>query len=198
MAEAAETRRTHGRSRAYDRIRRLRGLAAAGLHSLPLDIRLRGGIEHAVMAVAASLIAYLPTQALGLREGFWAAITSLAVVQSEFAAARSTARDQFAGAAIGGTIGVAVVSAAGQGLPQYAGAVALSVLGAWLLRVSSAARLAAVTATIILLVPHKGSAESMMLSRVSEVGWGVVVGIAIVWIAGRLGAMLSRATGEQR
>jgi hypothetical protein len=36
-----------------------------------------------------------------------------------------------------------------------------------------------------LLVPHAGSASSMVISRVAEVGWGVAVGIAIVWLASK-------------
>ena len=47
-------------------------------------------------------------------------------------------------------------------------------------------RLAGVTATIILLVPHTGSANQMFVSLVLEVGWDVCVSVAIVWIAGRL------------
>jgi len=138
------------------------------------------------MSTVAALAAYLPTQALGLREGFWAAITAIAVVQTEFGATRTTARDQFVGAAIGGVIGVAVVLATGQHIASYGLAAGLSVLCAWLLNVATAARLAGITATIILLVPHPGtSAERMMLSRVVEVGWGVAVAIAVVWLVER-------------
>jgi uncharacterized membrane protein YgaE (UPF0421/DUF939 family) len=175
------------------RIRRLRARLAELRKRLPPRQRLRDGIEHGVMSTAAALAAYLPTQALGLREGFWAAITAIAVVQTEFGATRTTARDQFAGAAIGGLIGVAVVLMTGQHLASYALAVMLSMVAAWLLNVASAARLAGITATIILLVPHAGTAQAMMLSRVLEVGWGVTIAILVVWLAGlidprRLGA----------
>jgi hypothetical protein len=33
-----------------------------------------------------------------------------------------------------------------------------------------------------MLVPHEGSPQLMMVSRVSEVGWGVCVGIAVAWL----------------
>jgi hypothetical protein len=39
------------------------------------------------------------------------------------------------------------------------------------------------TVTIIALVPHHSTVGWMMLSRLSEVGWGVVVGLATVWLA---------------
>ena len=168
------------------RARRLRALSRLGLETLPLRQRLTGGSEHAILAMIAALAAYVPTQLLGMREGFWGAITALAVVQSEFHVARSTARDQFAGALLGGIIGVAVVLAVGQHVWAYAIAVLVAILAAWLVAIPSAARLAAITATIILLVPHSGTAQRMMLSRVGEVAWGVTVAIAIVWTAQRI------------
>lgn len=176
-----------GVRRESKRIRRLRGYLAVLRKRLPLGQRVRDGVEHALMSTAAALAAYLPTQVLGLREGFWAAITAIAVVQTEFGATRTTARDQFVGAAIGGVIGLAVVLTTGQHIASYAIAAGLSVLVAWLLNVATAARLAGITATIILLVPHPGTpVEQMVLSRVFEVGWGVSVAIAIVWLAEKL------------
>jgi hypothetical protein len=54
--------------------------------------------------------------------------------------------------------------------------------------VGSACRLSGTTATIILLVPHVGSPESMFLARIGEVGWGVCAAVTVVWLAGRLPA----------
>ena len=134
----------------------------------------------------AALLAYLPAKPLGLREGFWASITAIAVVQSELGATQSSARDQFAGAAIGGVISVILVTVAGEHLAVYAAAVILSMLACWIVNVSSAARISGSTVTIILLVPHTGGAGGMMLSRIAEVGWGVVVGVAIVWLVNKV------------
>ena len=165
------------------RIARMRGHLARLRKRVPIAQRAAGGLEHAIMSASAAVLAWLPTQALGLREGFWSAITAIAVVQTEFGATRTTARDQFTGAAIGGTIGVGIVLACGQHLWSYVLAVLLSVLACWLINVASAARLAGITATIILLVPHQSSVQRMMLSRVSEVAWGVIVAITVVGIA---------------
>jgi uncharacterized membrane protein YgaE (UPF0421/DUF939 family) len=161
---------------------------------LPLRERLAGGVTQGAMSVAAAIVAYLPTRPLGLQEGFWGSITAIAVVQSELGASQSSARDQFTGAAIGGAISAVTVAVAGEHLATYALAVLLSMLACWLFNVASAARLAGSTATIILLVPHSGSAGSMVLSRVGEVGWGVAVGITVVWIVSRA----ERAVGALR
>jgi uncharacterized membrane protein YccC len=164
-------------------------LAAASLRkALPLLHRTAGGAHHGLISACAALAAYLPTQPLGLKEGFWSAITAISVVQSEFQATASTARDQFIGAAIGGLIGVGAALLFGQHLPVYAAAIVVSMLCCWALNVASASRLAAITATIILLVPHTGSPERMFASRVAEVGWGVCVAVATVWLCARLPA----------
>jgi uncharacterized membrane protein YgaE (UPF0421/DUF939 family) len=160
---------------------------------LPFRTRLLGGIAQGLMSAAAAIIAYLPTKPLGLREGFWASMTAIAVVQIELSAVQTSARDQFAGAAIGGIISALIVAAAGQQLPAYAFSLVLSLLACWLLNVPTAARLAGSTATIIMLVPHTGSAARMVLYRVAEVGWGVAVAIGVVWVVNWTEQKISRA-----
>ena len=163
--------------------------------TLPAGARIIGGVTQGLMSAAAAIIAYLPTQPLGLREGFWASITSIAVVQTEASAVRSSARDQFAGAAIGGTIGAVVGSLTGQHLYAYALAIVLAMLLCWLCKIASAARLAGSTVTILLLVPHQGTVGWMMLSRLAEVAWGVTVAIAVVWVVNRVKAFEHIPTG---
>jgi uncharacterized membrane protein YgaE (UPF0421/DUF939 family) len=175
---------------------RIKRTVRRGQASEPLSLRerLAGGATHGAMSVTAAILAYLPTKPLGLQEGFWGSITAIAVVQSELGATKSSARDQFTGAAIGGAISAVIVAVAGEHLATYALAVLLSVLACWLFKVASAARLAGSTATIILLVPHAGSAGSMVLSRVAEVGWGVTVGLGVVWIVNKA----EKVIGAQR
>lgn len=168
------------------RIRRLSARVQDLGKKLPLGHRLHDGLEHGLITTVAAVLAYLPTQFLGLQEGFWAAFTAIGVVQTELTATRDTARDQFIGAAIGGAIGVGVNLLNGQNLASFMLAIVLAFVASFLLNVASAARLAGITATIILLVPHEGTAEAMMVSRVVEVGWGVGVAIAVVWLASKL------------
>jgi uncharacterized membrane protein YgaE (UPF0421/DUF939 family) len=156
--------------------------------TLPLLRRLAAGAHHGAISASAALLAFIPAHAIGLSQSFWSAITAISVAQTEFRAAETTARDQFVGAAIGGLAGLCTFSAFGQTLPVYAIAVILAMLVCWALNVASASRLAGITATIILLVPHAGSAERMFVSRLVEVGWGVCVAVATVWVAGRLPA----------
>jgi uncharacterized membrane protein YgaE (UPF0421/DUF939 family) len=156
---------------------------------LPLLRRVAGGAHLGAVSAFAAVAAYLPTHAFGLKEGFWSSITAISVVQTEFQATQTTARDQFIGAAVGGSVAVGASVAMGeQNLFVYAGAIVVSMLVCWALNVASASRLAGSTATIILLVPHTGSAQRMFGARLAEVGWGLCVAIAVVWLAGRLPA----------
>jgi uncharacterized membrane protein YccC len=173
-------------SRQRHRLSELSAALTALRKELPLLHRMAAGAHHGSISAIAALAAYLSTRALGLQEGFWSAITAVSVVQTEFQATESTARDQFIGAAIGGVISVCASLAFGPSLALYAGAIVLSMLTCWGLNVASASRLAGSTATIILLVPHTGSPERMFASRLTEVGWGVCVAIATVWLAARL------------
>ncbi len=153
---------------------------------LPTRTKIIGGLSQGLMSAVAAILAYLPTKPLGLQEGFWGSITAIAIVQSELSATTTSARDQFAGAAIGGVISSALVTWGGQHLSMYALAVVISMTACWMFNISSAARLSGSTATIIALVPHHGPVEWMMVSRIAEVGWGVAVGVAVVWLVNRV------------
>jgi uncharacterized membrane protein YgaE (UPF0421/DUF939 family) len=166
---------------------------------LPPRARVTGGLTQGLMSAVAAILAYLPTRPLGLKEGFWGAITAIAIVQAELGATQSSARDQFTGAAIGGLISGLIVSAVGQPLWAYALAVVLSMLACWVFNVPSAARLSGSTATIVLLVPHTGHTTWMVLARIAEVGWGVAVGILVVWSVNRIERVVAsrRPAGTQ-
>ncbi|HEY6516417.1 MAG TPA: FUSC family protein [Steroidobacteraceae bacterium] len=170
------------------RLRDLNSTVTSLRSALPLVRRLAAGAHHGAISACAAVLAFMPAHAIGLKESFWSAITAISVAQTEFRATRTTARDQFIGAAVGGLTGLCTFFALGQTLIVYALAVVLAMLACWAVNVASASRLAGITATIILLVPHVGSPEGMFLSRIVEVGWGVCVAVAIVWLAGRLPA----------
>ena len=148
--------------------------------------RLAPGLRQGAISVVAAFVAYIPTHFIGLHQGFWSAITAISVAQTELRDTESTARKQFTGATIGGLVGLGLALGFGDGLTVYAAAVVLSVMACWLLNVSNASQLSAVTATIILLVPHIGAPQLMLFSRLTEVGWGVCVGISVVWIEDRI------------
>jgi uncharacterized membrane protein YgaE (UPF0421/DUF939 family) len=163
-------------------------LAAFG-PSQPARHRAVGGAAQGLISAAAALLAYLPTRPLGLQEGFWGSITAIAVVQGGLSATQASARDQVVGAAIGGVYGGAVVASIGQSLAGYALAIVLCMSTCWLFNVAGAARLGGSTVTIVALVPHHSTVEWMMVSRFSEVAWGVLVGLGTVWLVNKTAAL---------
>jgi uncharacterized membrane protein YgaE (UPF0421/DUF939 family) len=146
--------------------------------------RVTHGLVHGLTAATAALAAYLPPQWLGLKEGFWAAGAALAVVDHQWTTTRTSGRDQFAGAAIGGAISVVALLLGGHQLIDYAFTVILAVTVCWILNIASAARLAGITATILLLVPSPQTIQQVMVSRLAEVGWGVLCAMVVVRLAG--------------
>ena len=146
-----------------------------------LTQRARAGASQGALSALVAIVAWWPPHLLMLQQGFWAAITAIAVFQPQRAAARGTARDQVVGAAIGGGVAAVVALLLGQSAAAFVLAVALAELGCWLVAVPSAARLAGITTAIVLLVPHGGSAGRVMVSRLSEVAWGVAVALAFAW-----------------
>ena len=174
-------------------LQELRARLAALSKTQPLWKRCVGGTHHGLISACAAVLAYLPTHALGLKEGFWASITAISVVQTEFQATESTARDQAIGAMIGGLVGMAASFAPGAQLLVYAIALILAMLACWALNLASASRLAGSTATILLLVPHTGSVFAMFGARLGEVGWGVCAAVGCVWLAARLPAWVQHA-----
>jgi len=144
------------------------------------------GLRQAAVSVVAAFCAYVPAHLIGLQQSFWSAITAIAVAQMEFKATRALAQKQFTGAAIGGAVGLVMVLWLGDSLVVYASAIMLAVLICWVLGVGDASQLGGITATIIMLVPHSGSTQSLLVSRLSEVGWGICSGLAVAWATDRL------------
>jgi uncharacterized membrane protein YccC len=149
--------------------------------------RLGAGLNNGVISAIAALIAYEPIHALSLREGFWAALTTFAVVQSQLDAAKAMALKQFIGAIIGGIVGLCLLLGIGQNPLVYFAAIVISTLACWVLNVGAASPLAGITCTIILLVPPAlGTPQHMLIARVLDVLWGICVAVLVVWLHSRL------------
>jgi uncharacterized membrane protein YccC len=152
----------------------------------PTRERLGAGIRQALMTAAAAWISYASSSLIGLREGFWAAISAIVVMQADLGSTESSARDRFIGTAIGGLIGWACALYWHGHLWIYALAVGLTIFGCWLAEVSTAGRLAAVTVTVIVLIPQSETIWRIALFRSLEVSWGIAVAIAIAWTGSKL------------
>jgi uncharacterized membrane protein YgaE (UPF0421/DUF939 family) len=156
--------------------------------------RVAHSVEDGLITAAAAILAYLPTQLLSFRQGFWSAITAIAIIQGSLRATERVARDQIAGGAIGGLVGCGMMLALGDvpSVPGYGAAIILTMMLCAAIGLGSAARVASVTCTILMIVPATGSPQSVLLMRVTEVGWGILVALGTAWFTNRLGRIFKR------
>jgi uncharacterized membrane protein YccC len=122
-------------------------------------------------------LCYWLTQKFGLREGYWAAISAIVVMQSEFGATVTAARDRLIGTAIGGLLGWVCASIWSGHVFIYAAGVFLSMFVCWALNLGPAGRLTGVTVSIITLVAHTTSTGVMAMHRFLEVSLGIVMAL---------------------
>ncbi len=134
-------------------------------------------IDAAKTALAATLCWWIALR-LGLREGYWGAISAIIVLQSNFGATIGASRDRFLGTVIGAVFGFAF-SFFGTLPWNYILAVLLTVTLCGLLGLRNSSRLAAVTLSIVMLVQKTGPHYLLALHRVGEVFLGIIVAIAV-------------------
>lgn len=152
------------------------------LKRLPFKSRLGRGVLMAVRVVGGAGLAYGIGLALHTQQAFWAAITAIAVVQQNYADMLSQSRDQVIGAAAGGVCGFAAATLGQGNVGVYLLAVAVVIVGCWLLNVGSAARLGGITTTIVLLVPAQGPPWDIALIRFAEVSIGMACALPVGWL----------------
>jgi uncharacterized membrane protein YccC len=150
--------------------------------------RLLTGLVYALRAVVAAALGYYGALAVGLTQGFWAAITAFSVTQSSYAEVSHSSRDQFIGAIIGGLVGIMAAALVHDLFPAYALALLVGMTLCWMLDLGAAGRIAGVTVTIVMLVPHEGTFLQFALFRLGE----VVLGATAALLVTRLSAPIER------
>ncbi|GGY34573.1 hypothetical protein GCM10008098_29700 [Rhodanobacter panaciterrae] len=147
--------------------------------ALPPRERLIVGLIHALRAVLAASLGYFAASLLGLEQGFWAAITAISVSQSSYAEVRSSSRDQFIGALLGGLIGMGAAMLWQDHYPAYVLAVIVGMLLCSVFNLGAAGRISGITTTIIMLVPHSGAFWQFALFRLGEVTLGAAAALLV-------------------
>jgi uncharacterized membrane protein YccC len=112
------------------------------------------------------------------RVGYWGAISSIIVLQSNFGATVSASRDRILGTLIGAALGFSCTLFGV--LPwNFILALLAAIIICGLLGLRSSSRLAGVTISIVMLVNTTGSHWILALHRVFEVVLGILVSLAI-------------------
>lgn len=162
--------------------------------ALPFPDRIVEGGLMALQAVCGASLAYAIGSALHTAQPFWAAITAIAVTQQRYSDTRNLSRDQFIGALAGGLFGFAGASlgAGAHEILGYAATVAAVIVACWCMNVGSAARLGAITATIVLLVPMQGPLWDVPLFRLLQVILGAACTLLVSWLFTQAARLLRR------
>jgi uncharacterized membrane protein YgaE (UPF0421/DUF939 family) len=143
-------------------------------------------VQQGLLTAAAAWLSFESSSLFGLREGYWAAISAIVVMQSELQQTEFSGRDRFLGTAIGAVIAW-VCAAYWQHLSLiYALAVALAVFSCWLANLSNAGRLAAVAVSVIVLIPQQEPVWKVALFRFLEVSWGIAIAVMVAALAARI------------
>lgn len=148
------------------------------------------GLYEALLTAVAAWLSFSSSSLIGLHEGYWAAISSIIVTQSEFKQTEISGRDRFIGTGIGALLALPCALYWQDHTWIFAFAVALTVFVCWLMNVGGAGRLAAVTVAVIVLIPRAEPAWRVALFRFLEVSWGIAVALLLAafaeWIRKRL------------
>lgn len=156
--------------------------ARRALKRLPLKSRAAQGLLMAARIAGGAGLAYGVGLLLHTEQAFWAALTAIAVAQQNYADTLTQSRDQIIGAAAGGVCGFAAATLGPGNLDGYLAALIVVVVGCWLLNIGSAARLGAITTTIILIVPAHGPPWDVALIRFAEVSIGMACALPVSWV----------------
>ena len=141
------------------------------------------------MAAVASVFA---ARLFGLPETYWAAVTTLVVMQSDVGATLTVSLRRFAGTALGAGVGALLATYLGANVFAFgAGIFLLGVLCVLLGCADrrlpeyldrTAYRYGSIALTIVMLVVHYDSAWVVALHRFVEVSIGIAVGLALTML----------------
>ena len=132
-------------------------------------------VRTALAAVAALWLARL----LKMPEYYWAPISTIVIVQSTIPPLK-LGWQRFVGTALGAVLGAALATFFRPSAVVYAVGILVCGLLAWLLRVGGAYRFAAITLSIVLLIPRERAPWIAGWHRFLEVSLGIAVALVVM------------------
>lgn len=138
------------------------------------------GLENPARTSVAAMVSLLVASAFKLPEAYWAAVTTIVIMQSTLGAALKVSGQRFAGTALGAAAGALVATYfPANAIVFGAGVFVLGLVCAVLNLDRPAYRFAGITLAIVLLVARDTSAWVVATHRFIEVSIGIAVGLVI-------------------
>jgi uncharacterized membrane protein YgaE (UPF0421/DUF939 family) len=135
--------------------------------------------KHALKTAIAGGISLALARVFKLEQGYWACVAAVVVMQSDAAATLTASRDRLAGTAFGALLGWGASTIWNGHLIVYTVVILIGIAIPEAIEMATAGRLAAVTATIILLAPSTAPHRTVALHRFLEVSLGIVVTLVV-------------------
>jgi len=138
-------------------------------------------IGHASRTAVAATASVLIARMVGMPEAYWAAITTLVIMQSSLGATLKLSVERIVASALGASLGAIVSTYFGQNLVLFGLAIFLLGLVAFGFRVEKTGyRYASITFAIIVLIPRAETPWIVAMHRFLEVAIGILVALAVV------------------
>lgn len=144
----------------------------------------RSALVHSVRTAVAAVVSVLTARLFHLPETYWAAITTMVVMQSSLGAALTVSWQRFVGTALGSTVGaIAATYFEPHVLVLGASVLMLGLVCTAIKADRSAYRFGGIALAIVFLVPRRGPAWQIALHRFTEVSIGIVVALflTLLW-----------------
>jgi uncharacterized membrane protein YgaE (UPF0421/DUF939 family) len=141
-------------------------------------------VLHSIRTAVAAVGSLLIARFCRLPESYWAAITTIIIMQSTLGAAWTVSKQRFVGTALGAAFGALLTAYAAQNAPAFgAGVFVLGLICALLGIGRNAFRYAAITLAIVMLVVRAEPAWMIAIHRFLEISVGIAVGVLLtaVW-----------------
>ena len=137
-------------------------------------------IVHAVRTAVAAVASLLIARLFHLPEAYWAAITTIIIMQSTLGAAWTLSKQRLAGTAMGATAGGLLSTYVSSNVAAFgAGVFLLGVICALVHVERNAYRYAGITLAIVMLVAHTQPAWIIAVHRFIEISIGIAVGLIL-------------------
>jgi uncharacterized membrane protein YgaE (UPF0421/DUF939 family) len=138
----------------------------------------RAAVLDTARTTVAAVLAMLLARMLKLPEFYWAPISTIVIIQSTIPP-RTLAWQRFVGTAMGAILGVALATFLPTNSLVYALGIILCGLLAFIFRIGGAYRFAAITLSIVLLIPRSRAPWIVGWHRFLEVSLGVAVALVM-------------------
>ncbi len=140
-------------------------------------------VEDSTRTALAAVSSFLIARLLHMPEAYWAAISTIIVIQSTLGAALTASWRRFGGTVLGATAGALLSNYFRSNLAMFGVGVFVLGLVCAILRLGTAYRFAGVTLAIIMLIARDKPAWIVAEHRFIEVSVGIAVGLVVTAVS---------------